>query len=127
MFQNLNVFKVSHDMAVHAANRQAVLARNMANADTPGYVAKDVAPFQAALDTSRSDTPMRHTRETHLYPSFSATPAMSSAGTGHAPNGNAVSLEEEMLKAVDTKRQHDRALAIYKSSLSVLRTSLGRR
>ena len=31
-----------------------------------------------------------------------------------------------MLKAVDVMRQHDRALAIYKSSLNILRTSLGR-
>jgi len=32
-----------------------------------------------------------------------------------------------MLRAVDVKRQHDRALAIYKSSLTVLRTAIGRR
>jgi flagellar basal-body rod protein FlgB len=32
-----------------------------------------------------------------------------------------------MLHAVDAKRQHDRALAIYKFSLGILRTSLGRR
>ncbi len=43
------------------------------------------------------------------------------------PNGNSVSLETEMLNAVSAKRQHDRALAIYKSSLTVLRASLGRR
>jgi flagellar basal-body rod protein FlgB len=43
------------------------------------------------------------------------------------PNGNSVALETEMLRAVDVKRQHDRALAIYKSSLTVLRTAIGRR
>ena len=42
------------------------------------------------------------------------------------PNGNSVSVEMEMMKAVDAKRSHDRALAIYRSSLSILRTSLGR-
>ena len=40
--------------------------------------------------------------------------------------GPTVSIEEEMLKAVEVTRQHDRALAIYKSSLSILRSSLGR-
>ena len=43
------------------------------------------------------------------------------------PNGNGVSLEEQMLHAVDVKRQHDRALAIYKFSLGVLRSSIGQR
>ena len=43
-----------------------------------------------------------------------------------SPNGNTVSLEAEMLKSIEAKREHDRALAIYKSALSVLRISLGR-
>ena len=41
-------------------------------------------------------------------------------------NGNGVTLEAEMLRAVEVKRQHDRAIAIYKSGLTVLRTALGR-
>ena len=36
MFQNLDIFKMSHAMAVHAANRQSVVAQNLANADTLG-------------------------------------------------------------------------------------------
>jgi flagellar basal-body rod protein FlgB len=43
-----------------------------------------------------------------------------------SPNGNSVSLETEMVKAVEVKRQHDQALAIYKSSMNVLRASIGR-
>ena len=42
------------------------------------------------------------------------------------PNGNGVSVEEEMFKAIEVKRQHDRALTIYKSSMNILRSSLGR-
>jgi len=47
-------------------------------------------------------------------------------GSAGEPNQNAVSIEEEMMLAVNAKRQHDRAMAIYKSSLNILRTSLGR-
>ena len=45
---------------------------------------------------------------------------------GGDPNDNSVSLEAEILKGVEVKRQHDRALAIYKSSMKVLRASLGK-
>ena len=42
------------------------------------------------------------------------------------PNGNSVSLEEQILNGIEAKRQHDRALAVYRSSMNVLRASLGR-
>ncbi|WP_127113138.1 FlgB family protein [Shimia sediminis] len=130
MFQDLDVFKVSHAMATHAANRQAIVARNIANADTPGYAARDLPSFQEQFSKARatSDTSMRATRQGHLATSAGEQVELRTNGAAlGAPNGNSVSLEEEMLKAVDIKRQHDRALTIYKSALGVLRTSLGRR
>jgi len=42
------------------------------------------------------------------------------------PNGNSVSVENELLRSVDIRRQHDHSIAIYRSTLSILRTSLGR-
>jgi flagellar basal-body rod protein FlgB len=44
-----------------------------------------------------------------------------------SPNGNSVSLEAEMVKAVDVKQQHDMALSIYRSVSEIIRASLGRR
>ena len=127
MFQNLTIFKVSHAMAVHAANRQAMLAQNMANVDTPGYVARDLPSFQSQFDNNVSEPGIRGTRVGHLGVAQGfAGEAVTRPNQSTSPNGNGVSVEEEMLKAVDAKRQHDRALAIYKSALSVVRTSLGR-
>jgi flagellar basal-body rod protein FlgB len=48
-------------------------------------------------------------------------------GAAESPNGNGVSLEQEMVKSVDARRQHDQALAIYKSALTIMRSTLGRR
>jgi flagellar basal-body rod protein FlgB len=130
MFKNLEIFQVSHAMAVHAATRQSAVAQNIANADTPGYVAKDVAPFMEHMKPdSQGVTRLRATRDSHLNgQQDNAKPAIfETKDKSNSPNGNAVSLEEEMLKAVEVKRQHERALAIYKSSLDVLRASLGRR
>lgn len=129
MHQNLTIFRMAHALASHAGTRQAVIAQNIANADTPGYRPRDVAPFSDIVGL-RAEVQQKATRISHLNgaatpfePEIKAMPA-----SGHTnPNGNAVTLEEQMMHAVEVKRQHDRALAIYKSTLGILRTSLGRR
>lgn len=127
MFYDLNVLKTAYAMATHAGQRQAAIARNMANADTPGYQPRDIEPFHTALETSGREVTMVATRRGHLHGGTGAQPwAEHQAVPSGDPNGNGVSLEEEMLKSVEVKRQHDRALAIYKSSMNILRTSLGR-
>lgn len=129
MHQNLTIFRISHALASHAGTRQAVIAQNIAHADTPGYKPLDVSPFIAG-DVSAPPYHMRATRQRHLNADLQGnTPRITTIqATGNSnPNGNGVSLEEQMLLAVDIKRSHDRALAIYKSGLTILRTSLGRR
>jgi flagellar basal-body rod protein FlgB len=129
MHQNLTLFRMAHAMASHAGTRQAVIAQNIANADTPDYRPVDVAPFRDLIGNA-ARVEMRATRPGHLHASGTAAdPRITTAPlTGQSsPNGNGVSIEEQMLNAVETKRQHDRALAIYKSTLGILRTSIGRR
>ena len=129
MFQNLTVFETAHAMAVHAGRRQAVIAQNVANADTPGFVARDLPSFQDMYGTAdAAASRQRATRAGHLHgASFTEIEGMLQEDRSFAaPDGNTVSLETEMLRATDAKRQHDRSLAIYKSALTILRTSLGR-
>ena len=129
MFEKLDIFRMAHAMAQHAGARQAVVAQNMANADTPDYKARDVRPFTEILESGDAGFVQRATRPGHL----NGTDRPFDLGIAERrdavadPNGNSVSLEAEMMTAVEVKRQHDRALAIYKSSLTVLRASLGRR
>ena len=128
MFTDLNVFQLAHSMATHAGRRQAVVSRNIANADTPGYQARDIEAFETAFKNGQSNFAMTGTRERH-FGGRSATQRLWSEYTPDAPsdpNGNSVAVEEEMFKAVEIKRQHDRALAIYRSSLNLLRIGLGR-
>ena len=129
MFEKLEIFRMAHAMSVHAGARQSVVARNMANADTPGYVARDVRPFAEIMTSGDTGFVPRATRPGHL--NGTALPfdleVAERRNSDADPNGNSVSLETEMMKAVDVKRQHDRALAIYKSSLTVLRSALGRK
>lgn len=125
MFQNLDVFRTAMAMARHAGLQQAMSAQNIANADTPGYRAKAVPEFAASLRQSLMG--QRATRPEHLNGTRGGEPEVQERDAIADPNGNTVSLEEEMVFAVNAKRQQDRALAIYRSNLSILRTSLGRR
>ena len=126
MFENLDIFRMSSAMASHAGQRQAVVAQNVANADTPGYSAKDLPEFRDSYQLDSTTTSLRASRPGHLHGVRDGEMAMQAVDDqGEAsPNGNAVSLETEMLKAAEIKSQHDRALAIYKSALNVLRTTI---
>ena len=129
MFEKLEIFRMAHAMATHAGARQAVVARNMANADTPGYVARDITPFAEAYRIEQGGFSLRATRTTHLGAAAQGARPESFEVRGETqdPNGNSVSLEREMLRAVEVKREHDRAIAIYRSSLTILRAAAGRR
>ena len=127
MFTTLDVFKTAHAMARHAGQRQALVAENMANSDTPGFRPRDLTPFSEMVRPGATDVSARATRPGHLFgsgPADTLRPTELRGPTG--ADGNGVSLEQEMLRAVEVKRQHDRAIAIYKSGLTVLRSSLGR-
>lgn len=125
MFETLDIFKTAAGAAEHASRRQALIAQNIANADTPGYRGQDVAPFADMM--ADYDTPMRHTRVGHLQPTSmgAATETILSDGMT-SPNGNTVSLETEMMKAAQTRGQFDMAMGVYKSALNILKSSLGR-
>ncbi len=128
MFTELNVFKLAHAMATHAGTRQALVSQNIANADTPGYHAKDIKPFSEVFTDDAQPGDMRASRRNHLNGSSDQGMnwTVSTSEAGSDPNNNSVSIETEILKGVEVKRQHDKALAIYKSSMNILRASLGR-
>tara|TARA_R110002072_G_scaffold46991_3_gene130025 strand:- start:4041 stop:4511 length:471 start_codon:yes stop_codon:yes gene_type:complete len=126
MFENLDIFKMSVAMAKHAGQKQAIVAQNVANADTPDYVARDLPNFKETYRPTDGAGMQRATRAQHLHgsPTGDALSAAFKAKDEATPNGNQVSLETEMLKSVAAKRQHDRALAIYKSALGILRSTI---
>lgn len=125
MFDRLEIFRMAQALAVHAAARQTIAAGNVANADTPGYRAHDAAPFSQTYDSMTEA--MRTTRpELMGGPGVRSTTRLIDVGGEASPNGNTVSLESEMVRATEIRGQHDRALAIYRSGLHILRTTIGR-
>lgn len=126
MFDTPYVMKLAQNLARHSGARQAQIAKNIANADTPGYRARDIVGF--ADNVQRSDGPdVKTTRTRHMTASiFQAAYRTEDLGGEAAPNGNNVSVEVEMARGTDAKSAHELALTVYKSSLDILRTSLGR-
>jgi flagellar basal-body rod protein FlgB len=126
MFEKLELTRMAQALAAHSGSRMAVIAQNIANADTPGYKAKDVAGFAEVF--ADDDGAMRATRPGHMAAnSSSALPIITETSAGHeAPNGNSVSLEAEMVHSVEARQNHDMALAIYRATSDVIRASLGR-
>ena len=129
MFDKLEIMRMAQGMAMHAATRQSLVAENIANADTPGFRARDVAAFSDIYQAPHGGAEMRSTRSAHFQsnPAMPDTHHIFDAPGAETPNGNTVSLETEMVRATEVRHQHDMALAIYKSSLDVLRASIGRR
>lgn len=131
MNTSLPLFTALSEKMSWLSARQNVLAQNVANADTPNYQARDVkAPdFQQVMEAagmevaSMRTTNLRHIAMTTSTPaSYQETAAEGEEGT---PTGNAVSLEEEMIKLSDTQVQYQAATNIYSKALAMFRSALG--
>lgn len=117
-----SLLRLATEAARHAARRQTVIASNVANADTPGYRARDVAAF--APDAGRM--PLRRSHPAHMAGAAHRDPPRAIPDAAADPNGNTVTLQDQILRGVEASRAHNRALTVYRASLDVLRASLGR-
>lgn len=127
MYQNLELFQTAGAMARHAGSRQAVVAQNVANADTPHFRALEMPSFQETYKRNGA-VGMNATRPGHLHggDATATQVKVTESRSEPAPNGNSVSVEDEMLHAVAVSREHNRALAIYRHGMTVLRSAIGR-
>lgn len=125
MFNDLAVLDLASSMARHAAERHKLIAENVANADTPGYRARDVQDFSTLVNDRF--TP-RATRPGHVGASGDRVQpaAVVMPDLPAEPNGNTVNLEDQTLRAVEAQGQHRLALTVYGKTLDLLRLGLGR-
>jgi len=120
-------------------NNQAVISQNIANADTPGYRAKQLEKqdFSALVNNMNKDsapvvsgTTMRTSDARHM------DAAGGSAGSGaglkdaekgeESLNGNSVVLEEEMMKLADNQMKYSMVINLYKKNMGLLKTAMGK-
>jgi len=96
----VHLFSLASDQAKWLSLRQTAIAQNVANANTPGYAAVDVTPFQDVLD--RTTLTLASTQPGHIpLPEMDARAAKvrKSASWEITHSKNSVSLEQEMIKA----------------------------
>ena len=130
MFQTLDFFNTASQLARHSATRQSVVAENIANADTPGYRAKEIETFSEVFSSDVKNLTMaslKTSRPGHIErqsPGLQVASASDEFLGAASPNGNTVSLEAEMVKASEVKHRHELALATYRGGLDLLRTAI---
>lgn len=123
-----SIFGLLSARASWAGRRLAVLADNLANADTPGRRSQDLLPFEELLGRrARAAPPLLRTDPRHLAVAGSRRPsgARPAESWETAPAGNAVVIEEQMQKIASTQLDYRLALDLYGKQLGMLRTALG--
>jgi flagellar basal-body rod protein FlgB len=115
--------------------RQRVLAENVANADTPSYRSRDLAPLTFKAPTQVTAAPLVtvslvRTENGHLAGIGQSDSPFQSKSDGSnyevRPTGNAVNLEQEMMKVAANQMDYQAVTALYTRSLSMLKTALGK-
>jgi len=147
-FSKIPLFQaLSHKMS-WLGQRQQVLARNIANVNTPGYKPKDLeAPdFGAILRGATPDgsgssgsrgaaggaVPLYVTHANHIgaSPSGDAIPAgtveVVQPDAPSRPSGNAVMIEHELMKVGKTAMDYELTTSIYRRYVAMFRTAIGR-
>ncbi len=108
--------------------RTNVLAENVANSDTPGFVARDVeAPSATSRQgaTASSASVLRTSNARHIEGRAvgqSSDFKVTSAPDGEASlTGNRVSLETQMLKLSGTRMEYQMASTVYRKAVDMMR------
>ena len=128
---NLKLFSLMGKRMAWLTQRQQVLAHNIANSDTPGYRPHDLKAqnFSKFLRPTTPKTAMRTTTSNHMEPTRKPPRFRSPQDRENyevAPAGNAVVLEEQLVKVSETQGGYRLATNLYQKHLSMIRTAIGR-
>jgi flagellar basal-body rod protein FlgB len=123
----IGLFDLAERRLAWIARRQAVLAQNIANANTPHFQPHDLKPFAAALSRMNASAPVR-TQPNHLAGAAGGASQTEfvERPSARAPDGNAVALDEQLVRLADTETSHALVTTIYKKYLGMFAMAFGR-
>ncbi len=123
----------------YVSERQKVIAENVANTDTARFVPNDLKPFSfdATMQAQKMAQAggagaMAVTQAGHMTPQNERKSVGAQFKTKRSPdsettlNGNAVVLEEEMIKMSEARMDYDAAISFYQKSMNILRMAARR-
>jgi flagellar basal-body rod protein FlgB len=129
---DLPVFSMLRSRMHWHQERQRLLAENVANADTPGFISRDLSPPEFGQPTgAAAPVVLARTSAAHIGD-------LAGAGSSNfpqerrglyavRPTGNAVSLEDEMLKVASNAMDYQTAASLYSRSLGLIKLAISRR
>ena len=126
--QGIGLFRMISQQLRWLGQRQEVLSQNVANADTPGYRARDLQPI--AFGDALREATLRPavTQAGHLL-GKSADPAAAKVKTitpwEVSPDGNGVVLEQQMTSLAETQADYQMATELYRKQIAMLKTAIG--
>lgn len=137
---NIALFNVMQSKLKYLSERQGVLAQNVANVDTPGYRAKDIAKPDFAKIASQVSYSSDGMPAQKLQPAQTDPKHMvKKPGNGGMwetqyrastyemnPTGNNVSVEEEMMKMAENQSEYNKVLSLYRKTVDMFKTAVGR-
>lgn len=109
----IQLFELASRQAEWLSVRQQVVATNIANANTPEYLAKDITPFDAVLDRTAMVQGMAVTQPGHMASNdlsdenIAIEESQLNDEIGVQESGNSVAIAEELTKTGEIKRQHE--------------------
>jgi flagellar basal-body rod protein FlgB len=113
--------------------RQGILSENVANSDTPNFRPRDLVEpkFDKAggISGSTGALPMLRTSGAHITPTDGGGERFDQnkkAGFETRPAGNAVNLEDEMLKVSANQMDYAAVTQLYSKSLQLIKTAIGK-
>ena len=117
--------------------RQRILAQNVANADTRNYRPQDLTPLKfepskiAMAASTGTSGGLTRTDANHFNVGASSTSSKFQTALGGnletRPSGNAVNLEDEMIKVAANQMDFQAATTLYTKSLGLLKAAIGKR
>jgi flagellar basal-body rod protein FlgB len=123
----IGLFDLAEKRLQWTAQRQGVLAANIANANTPAFQARDVESFASVLAGQGSLEPAV-TRPGHLAgatPSGLASPTRNPA-KARGVDGNSVALDQQLTKVADTETTQSLVTTVWKKYMGMFSMALGR-
>lgn len=136
MTQDLTLMQAAVSKMHWHEERQKVLSENIANANTPGYKPRDIAPmdFKTMLESSASTIPLSGASLSATNPAHLSAGGASPSGKISAklqknayettPVGNAVVLEEQLLKMNENYTDHRLTTTIYQKNVDMMKSSI---
>ena len=123
------VFRMTTGKMSWLTERQRVLSQNIANSDTPKYKPQDMkeVDFRKLVKRNTRSVTLYRTHKSHMSLGNERFKFDTEHSKGYetAPSGNAVILEQQLIKNAETVADYQLMTNLYRKHISMFKMALG--